>query len=306
MKHQIQDIASLHTSSIPPEDFFLLLSFVSRKSKEYLIAHPEHRLSEIAYHTLVSLIRRRMNHEPIAFITGHKEFYGFDFSVDRTTLVPRPETESLVELVLEDLDRHIGQLPSRHSSIPRKPLALIDVGTGSGNILLSILKTLEKKSLSTKFSCFGLDISSEAIALAKKNARALHPLIRARFLQSDLLRAIPFRTFDRFASVHILANLPYLKKELYRRCPPDVKEYEPETALVSEAQGCAHMERLLGEIAVLHSIFPELPFDIWLEISPEQTTLLPKRIRRLLPASRFDFQKDLTQRYRFVHITLHA
>ena len=105
MKHQIQDIASLHTSSIPPEDFFLLLSFVSRKSKEYLIAHPEHRLSEIAYHTLVSLIRRRMNHEPIALITGHKEFYGFDFSVDRTTLVPRPETESLVELVLEDLDR---------------------------------------------------------------------------------------------------------------------------------------------------------------------------------------------------------
>ncbi|MBP7811334.1 MAG: peptide chain release factor N(5)-glutamine methyltransferase [Candidatus Moranbacteria bacterium] len=306
MKHSVQDIVSLHLSSINPEDFFLLLSCASRKSKEYLIAHPEHRISEVSYRTLVSLIQRRINHEPIALITGHKEFYGFNFSVNQTTLVPRPETESLVELALKDLDHHTQHLSSQHAHIPQKPLALIDVGTGSGNILLSILKTIEKKLLSTKFSCFGLDISREAITLAKKNAHSLHPLIRARFLQSDLLQAIPVRTFRRFASVHILANLPYLKKEIYQRCPPDVKEYEPESALLSEAQGCAHIERLLGEIAVLHSIFPDLPFNIWLEISPEQATLLPKRIRRLLPASRFDFQKDITQKYRFVHITLHA
>ncbi len=206
MKHSVQDISSRHVSSIPPLDLFLLLSFVSRKSKEYLIAHPEHLLSETAYRKLVSLIQRRVDHEPIALITGHKEFYGFDFSVNQTTLIPRPETESLVGMVLEDIGRQIELLSSQHTSIQKKSLALIDVGTGSGNILLSILKTLEKESRGTQFSCFGFDISREAIALAKKNMRALHPLIRARFIQSDLLQALPTAIHDYSGKSHHLED----------------------------------------------------------------------------------------------------
>lgn len=303
MKYTVQETTILHRSSISPEDFFLLLCFVSRKPKEYFIAHPEHRLSEYAYRKLSALVQRRINHEPIAFITGHKEFYGFDFLVNRSTLIPRPETESLIESAIKDILEHI----SPHSSsqyISEKPIIFIDVGTGSGNILLSILKTLEKETLLPKLSCFGLDTSEEAIILAKKNARRLRPFTRARFVQSDLLQALPTNTFRRAAHAYIFANLPYLSEKIYQTCPPDVKDYEPASALTSMALGCAHIEKLLREIAILHTALRKLPFDIWLEISPEQKRILTKKIRSLFPESQLEFQKDLSQKYRFVHIML--
>ena len=304
MRYSVREIISQHLSSLPPEDFFLLLSFVSRKPKEYLVAHPEHIVSKTTYQKLLTLIRRRIDHEPIAFITGHREFYGFDFLVNRSTLIPRPETEILVESAIENISKHISDRASLKRT-QKQSFTIIDVGTGSGNIILSILKTLEKKIALPKLSCFGLDISSEAITLAKKNARALRPLTRTRFIQSDLLQALPARTFHHTKHVYILANLPYLSEKIYQACPTDVKNYEPASALTSAELGCAHIERLLREIHSTHSVFPELPIDIWLEISPEQKGLLAKKIRSLLPESRFEFRKDWSGRYRFILITLH-
>jgi release factor glutamine methyltransferase len=303
MKHSGQSLFALRPSSVSPEDFFLLLSFVSRKSKEYLIAHPEHLFSEAVRQKLHALLQRRAHHEPVAYLTGKKEFYGFQFSVNSSTLIPRPETELLVEAVIESIVNQIDT-PLQHTK--KKILTLVDVGTGSGNILLSLLKTLDRKTLPLPLSCFGLDISNEAINLAKKNARALRPNIRARFLQSDLLQALPSLAISLSAHVYILANLPYLSEHIYQNCPPDVKNYEPVSALMSEAQGCLHIERLLQEIASIHSLHPELPLDIWLEISPEQKVLLTKKIHTLLPPAQYHFQKDFAQKYRFIHILLRA
>ncbi len=303
MKSSVHGLFTLRPSSVSPEDFFLLLSFVSRKSKEYLVAHPEHLFSETINQKFDALLQRRACHEPIAYLIGQKEFYGFQFSVNSSTLIPRPETELLVEAVIESIVSQTNN-PPQHTK--KKVLTLVDVGTGSGNILLSLLKTLEKKMLPIPMSCFGLDISNEAINLAKKNARVIHPNIRARFLQSDLLQALPSQAISLSAHVYILANLPYLSEHIYQNCTPDVKEYEPASALVSEMQGCLHIERLLREIAVIHSTHPELPVDIWLEISPEQKVLFTKKIQTLLPAARHCFQKDLAQKYRFIHILLRA
>lgn len=301
-KHLRESLFTARPSSITPEDFFLLLSFVSRKSKEYLIAHPEHLFSESIYQKFSTLLERRANHEPIAFITGFKEFYGFHFFVNPATLIPRPETELIVESVLENIAHQ--QAPLIHHS-KKKFLTLVDVGTGSGNILLSILKMLEKKQMPPiPLSCFGLDISSEALALAKKNARALSPNIHVRFLQSDLLQALPAQAIQQSAHLYILSNLPYLSEKIYQACQPDVKNYEPKTALVSESEGCSHIERLLHEIGSLHDTYPHLLIDIWLEISPEQKIPLTKKIRSALQTSRVTFQKDLAQKYRFAHIVL--
>ncbi|MBP6889350.1 MAG: peptide chain release factor N(5)-glutamine methyltransferase [Candidatus Moranbacteria bacterium] len=301
MKHSKKSILTLRPSSVSPEDFFLLLSFVSKKSKEYLIAHPEHLFSEMIHRKLAALVQRRKNHEPIAFITGQKEFYGFNFSVNSTTLIPRPETELIVESVLENISHQI--IPSSYQT-EKKFLTLIDIGTGSGNILLALLKTLEKKMPLLSLSCFGLDISSGAITLARKNARALQLHTPVRFLQSDLLQSLPAQTIEQSTHLYILANLPYLSEKIYEKCPPDVKNYEPFSALVSDTRGCAHIERLLQKIASFHSASPHLSWDIWLEISPEQKTFLTKKIRDILPTARFEFQKDLAKKYRFIHIAI--
>lgn len=303
MKYFAHQLRALCPSSIAPEDFFLLLAFATRKSKEYLIAHPEHLFSEALHQKLAALLERRVQHEPVALITGHKEFCGFNFSVNRTTLVPRPETELLVEAVLENLSHQSAPLFPHPK---KKLLTIIDVGTGSGNILLALLKTWEERGEIIPLSCFGLDISPEAIVLAKKNARTLRPHTRARFLVSDLLAALPAQTWRHSTHVSVLANLPYLSEKIYQACPPDVKNYEPARALMSGQEGCAHIERLLQEIATIRLGCPALPMDIWLEISPEQKKLLSKSIPLIFPQARLEFQKDLAQKYRFAHVVLRA
>lgn len=125
MKHSGQSLFALRPSSISPEDFFLLLSFISRKSKEYLIAHPEHLFSEAVHQKLHTLLQRRASHEPVAYLTGKKEFYGFQFSVNSSTLIPRPETELLVETVIESIVNQID-IPLQHTKKNSSHLLMLE------------------------------------------------------------------------------------------------------------------------------------------------------------------------------------
>lgn len=297
MTFSVEDMRRKYLPSVAPEDFFLLLAHATGKTREYLIAHPEYRLSVALSEKTMPLMERRIKHEPIALITGHKEFYGSDFSVTEVTLIPRPETEMMIDLALCKI---------QNVSPKSKAIMIIDVGTGSGNIILSLAKILSSSEYTKKFHLFGLDTSGEALKLARKNRRRIAPNIRPRFIQSDLIALLPQRSARHSDHIVILANLPYLSSEIYRSCPPDVKNFEPKSALMSPQQGLSHILRLLRETAALHLRYPQIPVDIFLEISPEQKISLTKNIRAILPETAHSFHQDLAGKIRFLEIPLRS
>ena len=172
----------------PHLDAELLLSHVLGLTRSQIHTHPNRRLDAAELDSYRELIKRRRQHEPVAYIIGHKEFYGLDFYVDRRVLIPRPETELLVEKGLE-----IGQAVSH-------PLTIADVGTGCGAIAISLAVHLSQAII------YALDALSKALEVAALNCRR-HSVERpVHLLQGDLLSPLP-EPVDL-----IVANLPYVRE----------------------------------------------------------------------------------------------
>ncbi|MBP7822526.1 MAG: peptide chain release factor N(5)-glutamine methyltransferase, partial [Candidatus Moranbacteria bacterium] len=190
----IHDWLRINQKELPEGESILLLSFVLKKEKAYILAHPECTLSREEGVLLERCAERRKKHEPIAYITGEKEFFGFPFFVTEATLIPRPETEILVEYALETIADCRLQIAEKE-----KTISLIDIGTGSGCIPISIMRTLREKNseIFSHVQCIAADISHDAIAIARKNA-VHHDMDRfIRFQESNLTTDIPesyFRT----------------------------------------------------------------------------------------------------------------
>ncbi len=284
----IQTILEKYRPLLASLDVELLLAHELRKSREFVLAHPEIELTKKQEVKSKELIARRLKHEPLAYILGHKEFYGLNFLVTRDTLIPRPETEMLVEKTLQV----ITKIKTGHINI-------IDVGTGSGNIIISIAKNLKKR----KINYFGVDISKKALQVAKHNAKK-NNLAKIKFLQGNLLDPL-VRNWELGignSKTIVLANLPYLSKEIYSATLPTVKNFEPKSALYSPASGLAHYEKLLKQIKLLSTKY-KIPTTI-LEISPEQKPALKLLAVAYLPGARIDFQKDLAGKWRICEINL--
>jgi release factor glutamine methyltransferase len=182
-----------------------------------LIAASARELSPDEESAIAGLARRRLAHEPVARIVGKKEFWGLDLAVDAATLVPRPETETIVEAVLAAVDQ----------SGPRtRPLRIADLGTGSGAILLALLRELP--------NAFGVgtDTSPGALATARANARRLD-LVRAAFVACNLGTALrpPFDI--------IVSNPPYVASADMAELPPEVRLFDPRAALDGGPDGLA-------------------------------------------------------------------
>jgi len=297
MSLSVHDLADTHLSSLAPEDFYLLLAHATGQSREYLIAHPEHRITERIHKKFLALAERRRHHEPIAYLTGHKEFYGLDFSVTSATLIPRPETEIMVEHIIEEsLEKTTGS---------DKKIIIADIGTGSGCIIVSLAAHLRKIS-AEKFSAFefcATDISSAALRTARKNAQRHDVDSAIAFHAGDLL--VPIKgIFSSADEIIIAANLPYLSSHIYQSSAPDVRDYEPRTALESHTQGLGHILLLLEQISGIRSSERETPITLWLEISPEQKPLISDKIQTILPEADLTFIYDLAGKCRFARITL--
>ena len=292
----LRDILRQHASSLAPEDLSILLTHVTKRTREYLLAHPEYILSNQTYHTLLSLIRRRQRHEPIAYLTGRKECFGFSFQVDYSTLIPRPETEILIELVQKKI--------LKNYSNNERNISLVDVGTGSGCIILSLAKVLSHNHHPGSLTCFGLDISSNALKRARRNRKELQPMLPVRFLTSDLLTMLPQKTVLHTDHIIIVANLPYLSKTIYTNCPPDVKKYEPKTALMSDTHGLSHIFRLLRQVKDIHHTHPSISLDIWLEISPEQKKRLETFVKNIFETPTIHCHQDLAGKNRIIEICI--
>lgn len=194
-------------------DAEVLLSHTLKKSREYLFTHPEASLSTYQLKSFRNLIARRGKHEPVAYLTSHKEFYGLDFIVNKSVLIPRPETENLVEAVI----REVGY----------KKWTIADIGTGSGCIAIALKKNLPKcKVLAT-------DKSAAALKVAKKNV--LKHQVKIQFKQGNLLEPIKNLKID-----IIVANLPYLDdnmKNLLKSSDSKGLIYEPPMALKGGPDG---------------------------------------------------------------------
>jgi release factor glutamine methyltransferase len=241
----IDGIKKSYSQKLDLIDIEILIANVLKKPREFVLAYPEYKLTQAQYRKLNNLIGRRSKGEPIAYILGHKEFFGLDFAVSRHTLVPRPETEQVVEQALSSV---IGQ---RTSSV------VIDIGTGSGNIIISIVKKLADDGLlMTDCAFFAIDISKDALKVSKKNAKAHGMDKKIKFLHGDLLE--PFLKNKEYGlrnhNLIITANLPYLDtawKNLLKSTETKGLKFEPSIALYAGKDGLDAYRKLAVQLKTL-------------------------------------------------------
>ncbi|MYM63217.1 peptide chain release factor N(5)-glutamine methyltransferase [Pseudomaricurvus sp. HS19] len=206
-------------SDSPRLDAEVLLAHVLQKDRTYLFTWPEKTLTEEQAEQFQALLQQRQQGLPVAHLIGQREFWGLPLAVDNSTLIPRPDTETLVEVAL--------QLP-----LPDNTRAL-DLGTGTGAIALALAS--EKPS----WTLLGVDRSPEAVALAQHNAAALG-LGNATLRQSDWFSAVTGQNFDL-----IVSNPPYIDEDDPHLAEGDVR-FEPQTALVAANHGLADLELIVG------------------------------------------------------------
>ena len=204
-----------------------LLAHLLSRDRPWLIAHSDTELSTTLLHDYRALIARRAAREPIQYLTAHQEFYGLDLRVTRDTLIPRPETELLVEAVLD----WIAARPAL-----RDP-CILDIGTGTGAIALALASNLPTASLTAT------DLYPAPLAIAEQNAAHLGLTHRIAFLQSDLLASPIVQSFAPFDI--IVSNPPYVSLYEAATMPDEVLKHEPHTALFAGAQGLDIFRRLL-------------------------------------------------------------
>ncbi len=210
-------------SQEPQRDAALLLCYVTGKERSWLLAYPEMLLTPRQLDGYEELLSRRLRHEPMQYILGEQEFYGLRLRVTPAVLIPRPETEHLVEAVL-------ARLP--HD----RPVSIADVGTGSGAIALALAYSLPLASIDA------LDNSPEALSIASENAVALGLAERVRFYHSDLLSAVAGQRYD-----CIVSNPPYVTDT--DALEPQVALWEPHGALFAGRDGLDVYRRLLPQAA---------------------------------------------------------
>lgn len=290
-KETIVDLQKEYFGQIDHLDLDLIVAHILKKPREFVLAHPEYKLPPLKIENLKLKIARRMRAEPLAYILGYKEFYGLDFKVTPATLIPRPETELLIEETLKLLQ-----------TTSHKPQAIVDIGTGSGNIIIALAKNIPANN-----HFLAVDISNEALKIAKHNAKANQVDKKIKFFHGNLLDPITKKISNlkpQISNLVITANLPYLSQEIYNATLPNVKKFEPKSALYSPQEGLGHYAKLFEQIKLLRTTNQKLQTTIVLEISPEQKIKLPRLIKKYLAAAKIEFHKDLAGKWRVCKIKI--
>jgi release factor glutamine methyltransferase len=211
------------TSKHPRRDAELLLEHVLGCDATALLTHPERILSTAQSEQFDRLVERRLRSEPMQYLTGEQEFFGLRFEVSPAVLIPRPETEHLVEAVMERFERE-------------EAVRIVDVGTGSGAIAVALAHALPHSRVTA------VDLYPVALEVARHNAQRHGVLDRLTLLFSDLLASIDTADFDA-----VVANPPYIASE--EVLEPQVANYEPHSALYAGPTGLEVYERLIPQAA---------------------------------------------------------
>ena len=227
-------------------DSELLLSYSLNLERSELILNLDKKISEKEYIRFFNYINRRKKKEPIAYIVGYKEFWKKKFKVDKSVLIPRPDTELIVEEVLKNLSLNCTK-------------KILDIGTGSGCILISIL--LERP----KCHGLGADISAKAIKIAKYNAKIQQLSNRIKFLNSNVDNILTGK-YDL-----IVSNPPYIKKNKVNSLDCEIKFFEPKTALDGGADGFEKIKKIISKSYFLlktnGKLYLEIGFDQFYKVN---------------------------------------
>ncbi len=298
-------------------DARVLLEAAMNKKSAYIFSHPEIPMTNANYAKFRRYIRRRKKGEPVAYILGHKEFYGLDFIVNKNVLIPRPETELLVEEALEYVSRwQLAVGREKLQTASRKPLAILDMGTGSGCIIVSLARQQISITAGQQLKFFATDISRKALVMAKKNSEKHGVKESIKFYCSDLFSnpRLP-KKFDL-----VIANLPYvpgtkyssskyasrelpnssrLQHRIARTISDKMLSFEPESAIFSNQNGTEVIKRFIDQAK------NRINNDglILIELDPRNAKTLFRYAGKKLPEAKAELKKDLAGRYRYLKLT---
>ncbi len=240
-------------------DAQVILAHVLGVERPWLFAHGEAEMQPRHARDFTDMIARRVDHEPVAYLVGRKEFYGLDLTVDNRVLIPRPETEMLVDEVLSEIEARAGD------SLQRVRVA--DVGTGSGAIALAIAVNEPRACIEA------IDVSRKALAVARINVQRHDVRGQVTLRQGNLLEPLT-------EPVDILvANLPYISLKEYSALEPTVRAYEPRLALESGDKGLDAIGQLLRQAA--QHLAPHA--TIYLEIGYDQAQGVSELAQNIIP-----------------------
>lgn len=206
-------------------DAFCLIKYITELSDLDVLTKSEYILTKQQENLLKNCIKRRLKHEPIAYIIGYKEFFGEIFYVNNHTLIPRPETELIVEKTLEYIKKKNLKRPT-----------ILELGVGSGAIILSVSKNC------SVLNSIGVDINKEALKIANQNAKKLNLENCISFIQSNWFENIKNQKFD-----IIISNPPYIERNIIKSLDEEVKCYEPITALDGGESGLDDYKKIIKD-----------------------------------------------------------
>jgi release factor glutamine methyltransferase len=275
-------------SESPRLDAEVLLGRAIGVDRTGIVAHPEAPVGADAAATYEAAIRRRETGEPVAYIRGFKEFLGLAFAADRRALIPRPETELVVEIVEAAVVRRLAGAPRPPGS---PPLRVADVGTGSGTIAVALAVALRKRRMLDEVRIVATDLDPEAIQLARENAVGHGVADRLEFVVADLLPA------DGERLDVVAANLPYIPSDAVDRLPI-AASFEPRGALDGGPDGLGLIRALLDRLpAALRSDGTAV-----LEIGSDQAASISEAVAQRMPGWTCEILSDLAGRPRVARI----
>lgn len=296
-------------SDTPWLDAEILLGYTLKVDRAKLFACSNKELTKKQHWSFRKLVNRRLKHEPIAYITRHKEFYGLDFYVDKRVMIPRPETEILIDAVLEFI---------KPQAISHKPLAICDIGTGSGCIAIALAKKLIQSKLYSPMvdltqrdtpktrlrvqplgcciKLYAVDISDNILKVAKKNAKKHKVLNKITFLRGNLLEPVESRKIN-----VIIANLPYLTTKQWLSTRPGIRKYEPREALDREKEGLDYIQKLLWQVSEAKPRTKVIILEIG---GRRQANIIKKLAKNLWPKCKTKIKKDLKGLDRIIIISI--
>tara|TARA_B100000242_G_scaffold289351_1_gene259050 strand:- start:384 stop:1226 length:843 start_codon:yes stop_codon:yes gene_type:complete len=218
-------------------DCEILMSKALNKSRKFIIMNPNEKINDYEYRKFKKLISSRSNNKPIAYIVGKKSFWKYNFNVSEKVLIPRPDTEILIEQVLKIFKK-------------KESINFLEIGIGSGCIILSILK--EKKS----FLGRGIDVCKESLKVCKDNANKLNLFNRLKLFKSDI------DNFHLGKYDLIISNPPYIKNLDFKNMDDEVVKFEPKIALNGGLDGLSEIRKVIKKSSELIKIHGKLILEI--------------------------------------------
>lgn len=268
-------------------DLFLILEKISGKNKEFLLAHPNTLLTDIQINNFNNLKAKLNSGEPLSYIIGERYFYESKFKVDSHNLIPRNETEILVDLAFSEVKK-----------IQSKNIKILEVGAGTGCISISLLKKISEELPEKNIKLDAIDINKNSIKLSKFNAKQILTLPQQKHIKFRTLSTPEIMRGSEYDI--ILSNPPYIPTKDYLELDPSVLNFEPRQALDGGEKGLDVYKEIMNSVKTNSKKSVTLLFEIY--ETEEFISGLKEMTREILPGSSIQIIKDLTGRNRFCSI----